>query len=114
MHQNQTKMPLPSLTSDDPLFLTVLDAVRRVVTSISYGLQFNEDNIEVEEPSGNHFSIPRIQWLTEVKASLAFFEDYEYYEDCANCLKIIQRLEDEPTVNQLLRQLPSHVRKDKD
>lgn len=107
-------MPLPSLTSDDPLFSTVLDAVRRVVTSVSYGLQFDEDNIEVEEPTGNYLNIPRIQWLTELKAALAFFEDYEYYEDCANCIKLIQRLDDEPTVDKLLRQLPHHVRKDKD
>jgi len=103
-----------SQTSDDPLFSTVLDAVRRVVTSIKYGLQFNEDNIEVEEPSGNFFAIPRIQWKQELKASLAFYEEYEYYEDCAICINLLEELDNEPTIDKLLRQLPTHVRKDKD
>lgn len=105
---------MPS-TSDDPMFYTVLEAVQRIVTSIEYGLQFNEDAIEVEEPSGNHFDLPRTQWKTELQVALKFFEEYEYYEDCARCIKCIETLESEPTIEQIIRQISDHAKpKDKD
>lgn len=102
-------------TSEDPLFYTVLEAVQRIVTSIEYGLQFDEDTIEVEEPSGNHFDLLRIQWKSELQVALKFFEQYEYYEDCARCIRCIETLESEPTIEQIIRQISDHAKpEDKD
>lgn len=100
---------MPS-TSDDPLFYTVLEAVQRIVTSIEYGIQFDENSIEVEEPSGNHFDLFRTQWKTELQVALKFFEQYEYYEDCERCRKAIETLDAEPTVEQIIRQISDHAK----
>jgi hypothetical protein len=97
-----------SLTSN-PLFDTVLDAVRRIVTSIDYGLQFNEHNIEVEEPTGNHITIPRVQWKRELQVAQEFFESSEYYEDCARCVDLIAKLDAEPTIEQIIRQISDNA-----
>ena len=97
-----------SLTSN-PMFDTVLDAVRRIVTSIEYGLQFNEHNIEVEEPTGNYITIPRVQWKRELQVAQEFFESSEYYEDCAQCVTLIERLDAEPTIEQIIRQISDNA-----
>jgi hypothetical protein len=96
-------------TSEDPLFYTVLEAVQRIVTSIEYGLQFNEDDIEIEEPAGYHFKLPRQQWLGELRVAVKFFEENEYYEDCARCVRAIEQLEAEPTIEQIIRQVSDHA-----
>ena len=107
-----------SSTSDhdnDPLFHTVLEAVRKIVTSIDYGIQFKEGSIEIEEPTGHYITLPRVQWKQELQAGLQFFEDEELYEDCARCLKLIELLEAEPTIEQIIRQLSDHAQQqDKD
>ncbi len=96
---------------NDPLFHTVVEAVQRIITSIEYGIQFNEGSIEIEEPSGNYITLPRVQWKQELQAALGFFEESEYYEECARCQKCIKTLEAEPTVDQIIRQISDHANK---
>jgi len=101
-----------SQTSDrDPLFYTVFEAVQRIVTSIEYGIKFNDDSIEIEEPAGNHFDLPRQQWLGELRVGLKFFEEHEEYEMCARCIKCIETLEAEPTIEQIIRQISDNAKR---
>jgi len=107
---NPKKMPSTSDHDNNPLFYTVLEAVRKIVTSINYGIQFNEGTIEIEEPTGHYLTLPRVQWKQELQAALQFYEDEELYEDCAHCVELISRLDAEPTVGQIIRQLSDHVK----
>ena len=96
--------------NNDGLFHTVLDAVRRIITSIDYGIQFNEGSITIEEPEGHAFPLQRTQWKQELLVALKFFEQEELYEDCARCVELIAKLDAEPTIEQIIRQLSDHVK----
>ena len=100
-----------SQTSDheDGLFYTVLEAVRRIITSIDYGIQFNEGTIQIEDPSGFPIDLPRTQWKQELQVARVFFEEHEYYEDCARCVDLITKLDAEPTIEQIIRQLTDNA-----
>ncbi len=100
-----------SSTSEDPLFYTVLEAVQRIVTSIEYGIQFDENSIQIDDPSGYPLELPRHEWLGELKVAIAFFQEHEHYEDCARCKTCIDTLEAEPTVEQIIRQISDHAKK---
>lgn len=101
-----------SQTSDhdnDGLFHTVLEAVRGIITNIGYGIQFEEGSIEIEDPSGFPIDLPRTQWKQELQVALQFFESEELYEDCAVCVDLIAKLDAEPTVEQIIRQLSDNA-----
>jgi len=100
--------------TSNPLFEPIIDAIRRIVTSIEYGIQFNESHIEAEEPTGNFINIPRVQWVRELQIALEFFEVHEYYEDCARCQKLIDELKAEPTIEQIIRQISDNAQQNED
>ena len=101
---------MENLTSN-PLFDTVLEAVRKIVTSIEYGIQFNDSSVEIETPDGDSFDLPRYQWKRELQSAVGFFETTEYYEDCAQCIKLIEQLDNEPTIEQIIRQVSDNANK---
>lgn len=103
-----------SQTSDHPLFPTILESIRKVVTTIEYGLQFNESKVELTTPLEGDVIIPRSRWINELNAALSFFQEFEYYEDCALTLPLIERLNNEPTVEQMLHNLKSKSNDDSD
>lgn len=100
--------------TNDGLYHTVLDAVRRIITSINYGIQFNEGSINIQEPEGYNFPLQRTQWKQELQVALKFFEREELYEDCAQCVELIDKLDAEPTIEQIIRQLSDHAKRKED
>ena len=95
-------------TDNDPMFYVVVEAIKRIVTSIEYGIQFEEGSIQIEEPDGCHLTLNRVQWKRELQVALDFFEKHEYYEDCAHCADLISKLDAEPTIEQIIRQLSNN------
>jgi hypothetical protein len=99
---------MKNLTSN-PLYDSVLDAIRKIVSSIEYGVLFNEASLEIYTPDGDSIDLPRYSWKRELQAAVGFFENAECYEDCALCVKLIEKLDNEPTIEQIIRQVSDHA-----
>ena len=90
---------------DSPLYPTVLEAIRSIVSAIEYGVKYDLPSVDVKEPDGGYITLPRQSWKRELKPAVSFFEIHELYEDCATCVRLIKTLESEPSVEQILRQI---------
>ena len=100
-------------TSDShPLFPTILEAIRAIVSAIEYGCKYDLPSVEVKEPTGEYLELPRQTWKNELAPAIAFFEKHELYEDCALCKQLIDKLNAEPSVEQILRQITDHYHDD--
>lgn len=96
-----------SLTFDEshPLFPEVLKGVTEIVDGIAYGVKYDYSSIDAQEPNGDWINVPRMDWLSELRPALAFFEHLEYYEECARCRDLIKKLEAEPTVESIVKSI---------
>ena len=88
-----------------PLFDEVLKGVREIVSAIQFGLKYESSSIDVQEPGGEWIVVPRMEWLQELRPALLFFEQVEYYEDCAQVQSCIRQLELEPTIESLIKSI---------
>ena len=90
---------------DHPLFPEVLKGVREIVSAVQFGLKYESSSVDVQEPGGEWLNIPRMDWLNELRPALLFFEQVEYYEDCAQVQDCIRQLELEPTIESLIKSI---------
>ena len=100
---------MENLTSN-PLYDSVLESIRKIVGSIEYGVQFNESSVDIDTPDGDTIDLPRYSWKRELQAAVYFFEKSECYEDCALCIKLIEKLDNEPTIEQIIRQVSDYAK----
>jgi hypothetical protein len=100
-----------SLTSD-PLFETVLQAVRDVITAVEAGLADGQYSVTVNGPLEGEVTIPAGRWKRELQSALEFFEEFEYYEDCASTINLIERIEAKPAIAHLVQSLKNVPKND--
>lgn len=99
-------------STSDPLFKTVLQAIRDVVAAIEAGFEDGTYSVTVDGPLEGEVTIPAGRWKRELQQALAFFEEYEYYEDCASTIKLIERIEAKPAIAHLVQSLQNAAPKD--
>lgn len=94
-----------TFNEDHPLFPSVLEGVREIVSAIKYGIKYDYSSVDVQEPDGEWITILRMDWLNELRPALAFFEHVEYYEDCAEVQQLVEKLESEPSVESIIKSI---------